>query len=108
MLFARISVIFLFSYPVRVGQFKNVLGYFFALLTKISSKIIYHATKTYNFEFDLFDLVTLDDLDFTQGHKSLRKMLRSIPDTIHVVKSALFQFDTVDLPGGASYRASEQ
>ena len=49
-----------------------------------------------------FDLVTLDDLDLTEGHKRLRRMLRSIPDMIRVVPSALFQFDAAGLPGEAS------
>ena len=63
---------------------------------------MYHTTQTHHFKFDFFDLLTLDDLHLTQGHKRLRMLLRSIPDTIHVVPLALFQFDTAALPGKAS------
>ena len=49
-----------------------------------------------------FDLVTLDDPDLTQGHKRLRRILRSIQDTIHVATSALFQSNVAALPGEAS------
>ena len=63
---------------------------------------MYHTTQTQNLEFDLFDLLTLDDLDLTQDHKRIRMVLSSIPDTIHVVSSALYQFDTAALPGKAS------
>ena len=50
----------------------------------------------------VYDLVTLDDLELTQGHKRLRRVLRSIPATIHVVPSALFQSDMAALLGAAS------
>ena len=59
---------------------------------------MYHTTLTNHFRFDFFDLLTLDDLDWTQGHKRLMMVIRSIPDTIHVVPSTLFQFDTAALP----------
>ena len=49
-----------------------------------------------------FDLVTLDDLDLTQGHKRLRRVLSSIPDTMYAVPSALFQSDTAALHCEAS------
>ena len=60
---------------------------------------MYHTNQAQNFKLDPFDLVTLDDHHLTQGRKMLRRVLRSIPDTIHVVPSALFQFDTAALPG---------
>ena len=60
---------------------------------------MYRTTQTQNLEFNLFDLVTLDDLDLTQCHKRLRRVLRRIPDTIHVVPSALFQSDMAAVPG---------
>ena len=63
---------------------------------------MYYTTQTQNSKFDLFDLVTLDDLDLSQGHKRLRRVLRSIPDMIHVVSLALFQFDTAAVLGEAS------
>ena len=58
---------------------------------------MYHTSQTQNFKFHLFGLVTLDDLDLTQGHKGLKSVLRRIPDTIDVVPSDLFQFDMAAL-----------
>ena len=63
---------------------------------------MYHTTQTQNFKFDIADLVTLYDLDLTQGYKRLRRVHRSIPDTIHIVLLAIFKFDTAALPGEAS------
>ena len=59
-------------------------------------------TQTQNVKFDLFDLVTLDTLDLTQSHKRPRMVLRSIPDTILIVPSALFQFFTAAGPGDST------
>ena len=53
-------------------------------------------------KIELFDPVTLDDLDLTKGRKRLRMVRRSIPETIHVVPPALFQFATAALPGESS------
>ena len=61
-----------------------------------------HSIQTKNVEFTFFDLVTLDDIELTQGHKRLRRVLESVPDTIHVVPSALFQSDMAAFPGQAS------
>ena len=85
-----------------LGRSKSFLRSFFAFSTKIYPKNMYHTTKTQNFKFDLFDPVTLDDPDLTQSHKMLRMIRRSIPEKIHVVPSALFQYDTVALPSEAS------
>ena len=57
---------------------------------------------TQNFKLYVFNSVTLDDLELSQGHKRLRRVLRSVLDTIHAVPSAFFQFDTIALPGEAS------
>ena len=50
-----------------------------------------------------FDLVTSDDLDLTRGHQRLRRVLKSIPDTIRAVSPALLQSDMAALPGEASF-----
>ena len=63
---------------------------------------MYHTTQSQNFKPDLFDFVTFDDLGLIQGHKMLRRVLTNIPDTFHVIPSALFQFDVIVLPGEAS------
>ena len=63
---------------------------------------MHHATQTQNFKFELCDLVTLDDLDLSQDHKRLRRVLRSIQDAMHIVPSASFQSDTAALPDEAS------
>ena len=55
-----------------------------------------HSTQTF------FDLVTLDDIELTKGHKRLIRVLGSIPDTIHVVPSALFQYGMAAFRGQAS------
>ena len=69
---------------------------------------MYATTQTQNVEFILFDLVTLDDLDSTRGHKRLRRVLRSILYTIHAVLLALFHCDMAALPGeGSNARLSE-
>ena len=64
-------------------------------------KNMHHTTET-NFLSKLFDFMILDDLDLTQGHQGLRRVLRSIPGTIHAVPSALFRFDAAALSSGAS------
>ena len=46
--------------------------------------------------------MTMDHLALTQGHQSLRRVLRSIPDTIHVIPTDLFPFDAAALPDEAS------
>ena len=63
---------------------------------------MYCTTKIQNSTVVLFDLVALDDLDSIQGHKRLRKVLRSIKSTICVVPSALFKSHATVLPGEAS------
>ena len=63
---------------------------------------MYHTNQTKTLNLTFFDLMTLDDLDLKQSHKMLRKVLRSIPETVHVVPSALFQFDMTALPGETS------
>ena len=68
-------------------------------LTKILPKYTYKPTQNLNIKFDLFDLATLDDLDLTKGHKSLRRVLISIPDKIHAALSTLFQSDMAALQG---------
>ena len=55
-----------------------------------------------NFKFELFNLVTLDDLGLTQDHQTLKMTLRTIPDTTHADSVVLFQFDVGALPGEAS------
>ena len=40
-------------------------------------------TKIFNLSY--FDFVTLDDLNLTQGHQRLTRVIRGIPDTIHAV-----------------------
>ena len=53
-------------------------GYFLRSYEKLTHKM-YHITKTRNVKFELFELVTLDDLDGTPGHQRLRRVLRGIP-----------------------------
>ena len=52
---------------------------------------MHRTTQIKNRKHGLFDLVTLDNHDFTQGHQKLGVHLGSISDTIQVISSALFQ-----------------
>ena len=70
----------------------------FAVLTKNWPKNIIIPPQTQNYKSDPFDLVALDDHDLTQCKQRLRKVFRSIPDTIHAISAALFQSDMVALP----------
>ena len=45
---------------------------------------MYHTARTHNFQFDLFDPVTLDDLELKCDHQKLRMVLIGAPDTIYV------------------------
>ena len=73
----------------------------FTFLTKIWLKTCITPPKLKILNLTFFDLVTSDDLDLTQCHKRHKRVLKSIPDTIHVVPSDLFQCDTAALPGEA-------
>ena len=42
---------------------------------------MHHTTQNQNFKFDFFDLVTLDDPDLTQGHKTHRRVLIELSQT---------------------------
>ena len=85
--------------PIWAGQ--KIFKSHFAFWTKIWPKNIYQTTQTQYFQFDLYDLVTLDDPDLTKGHKSRKRVLRIVPDTIDVLPSALFQDDMAALPSEA-------
>ena len=65
---------------------KSVLGSFFAFFAKIWPKNMYCSS----FLFDLFHLVTWDDLDLYYGHKAQEMILTDVSDTIHADSLALF------------------
>ena len=90
---------------------KSVLGSFFAFFAKIWPKNLYSRSKSRNFLFDLFHLVTWDDLsrsksrnflfdlfhlvtwddlDLYYGHKAQEMLLTDVIDTIHADSLALF------------------
>ena len=50
---------------------------------------MYRSSKSI-FLFDLFNLVTWDDLDLYYGHKAREIMLTNVSDTIHADSLALF------------------
>ena len=68
---------------------KSVLGTFLHSWWKSDLKTCITSPKPKIFNLIIFDLMTLDDLDLTQGHKRLRGPW-SIPHMIHVVQSAYF------------------
>ena len=53
-------------------------------------------------ELDIFNLMTSDNLHLTRTNQMLVMVLSSIPGTIHVGSSALFQFNMAALAGEAS------
>ena len=69
----------------------------FSFLTKIAM-IDYDSAKA-RFFLAISDLVHSNDLDQVRGHQMLRKPHKNMSDTVHMVSSALFQFDTAALPG---------
>ena len=69
---------------------KSVLRSFFAFFAKIWPKNMYRSSKSRNFLFDLFHLVTWDDLDLYYDHKAQEMILTDVSDTIHADSLALF------------------
>ena len=69
---------------------KSVLGSFFAFFAKIWPINMYRSSKSRFFLFDLFPLVTWDDLDLYYGHKAQEMILTYVSDTIHADSLALF------------------
>ena len=69
---------------------KSVLGSFFAFFAKIWPKNMYRSSKSRFFFFDLFHLVTWDDLDLYYGHKAQKMILTDVSDTLHTDSLALF------------------
>ena len=69
---------------------KSVLGSFFAFFAKIWPKNMYRSSKSRFFLFDLFHLVTWDDLDLYYGHKAQEMILTDVSDTIHADSLTLF------------------
>ena len=70
----------------------------FLLLDENLTSIHGSHTQTQSFKLSLFDLVTLDNHDLTQGNQRLRR----VPESIHALSSVLFKFDTAALPCEAS------
>ena len=69
---------------------KSILGLFFAFFAKIWPKNMYCSSISRFFLFDLFHLVTWDDLDLYYGHKAQEMILTDVSDTIHADSLALF------------------
>ena len=69
---------------------KSVLRSFFAFLRKSDLKTCIAALNHEFFLFDLFHLVTWDDLDLYYGHKAQEMILTDVRDTIHADSLALF------------------
>ena len=69
---------------------KSVIGSFFEFFAKIWPKNMYRSSKSRIYLFDLFHLVTWDDLDLYYGHKAQQMILTDVSDTIHADSLALF------------------
>ena len=68
---------------------KSVLGSFFAFFAKIWPKTCIAGRNRDFVLFDLFYLVTWDDLDLYYGHKAQKMLLTNVSDTIHADSLAL-------------------
>ena len=79
-------------WPILMLQ-KVVLGSFFAFFAKIWPKNMYRSSKLLFFLFDLFYLVTWDDLELYYGHKAQEMILTKVSDTIHADSLTLFAFN---------------
>ena len=88
--FAALPWFYEFCFLTDIGASKSVLGSFFAFFAKIWPKNIYRSSKSHFFLFDLFHLVTWDDLDLYYGHKAQEMILTDVSDTIHADSLALF------------------
>ena len=60
---------------------------------------MYRSSKSRFFLFDLFHLVTWDDLDLYYGHKAQEMILTDVSDTIHADSLALFALNIEILLG---------
>ena len=69
---------------------KKCLGSFFAFFDKSDLKTCIAALNHDFCLFDLFHLVTWDDLDLYYGHKAQQMILTDVSDTIHADSLALF------------------
>ena len=73
-----------FQFLSYLGRSKFVLVSLFAFLAKIWPKNMYRTIQSQNFKFDVFEILTFDNLHLAKGHKRLWEVLRGIPNTIHV------------------------
>ena len=89
--FLDFTAIFLFFLPILT--FQKVLESFFAFFAKILPKNMYQSSKSRTLLFDLFHLVTRDDLDLYYGHKAHEMILTNVRDTIHANSLALFELN---------------
>ena len=76
-------MIFLILFFNGFWRFKKCFGVFFTFFAKFWPKNMYRSSKSRSFLFDLFHLVTLDDLDLYYGLKAQEMILTDVSDTIH-------------------------
>ena len=68
-----------------LGRSKSVLGPFFTFLTINWPKNMHHSSQTQTFQFDLSSTSWPWMIDLEYAHRKLGMILRSVPDTIHIV-----------------------
>ena len=85
-----LTVIFRILFFDRFWRFKKCFRVIFRVLCKIWPKNMYRSSKSRKKLFDLFHLVTWDDLDLYYDHKAQEMILTDVSDTIHVDSLALF------------------
>ena len=87
-LFLRFTI---FQNLSELGRSKSVLGSFFVFLTKkMTQKDVSYCPNPKFSVWPSLDVVTLNDLDLEYAEWKLRMILRSVPDTIHVVVLTYF------------------
>ena len=87
----------LFTLFTRISTFS-----FFHFLYENLTQNMYHTTQTQNFKFDVFEILTFDDLHLAKRHKGLGGDIQRYPRHDPCRSPALFQFDTAALPGEAN------
>ena len=88
--FGDFTVIFRILFLTDFHASKVFLGHFSRSLRKSDLKTCIPALNHDFFLFDLFHLVTWDDLDLYYGQKAQEMILTDVSDTIHADSLALF------------------
>ena len=95
--FRDFTVIFVILFSDRFWRFIKCFRAIFRILCENWPKNMYRSSKSRNFLFDLFYLLTWDDLDLYYVYKAQKMILTDVSDTIHADSLALFALDIESL-----------